>query len=75
MVREISIVKIMAQPPRGTTGGPKYSFLNRRPINLNGQLSTIAYTQTCQGVSYLHFIKFHSGFEKLGYCNEDHLPT
>lgn len=38
-------------------------------------MSTIEYTQTCQGVSYMHFIKFHSGVQKLYFYNNDHLPA
>ena len=33
---------------------------NKRPIGLNGHLSTIAHTQNCRGVSYMHLINFHS---------------
>lgn len=41
---------------------------NKRPIGLNGHMSTIAHTHTCRGVSYMHLIMFYSwvsGVEKL----------
>lgn len=43
----------------------KATFSNKRLTRLNGNLSTIAHTQTCRGVSYLHLMKFHSGIKIL----------
>lgn len=40
-----------------------YPIRIKRPLVLNGQLSTIAHTGNCHGVSYMHLMKFHSGVE------------
>lgn len=58
-------------------GNSNWNIFNKRPINLNAHLSTIANTQTSRGVSHtcMHFIRFHSGVEKLKYCYDDHAPA